>query len=55
MTLDPHIATLAALTMAVGYTMFFTGLKKHGLELKRRKRVCPSCGRIIVGRVCSGH
>ena len=41
MTLDPQIAVLAALTMAIGYTMFFTGLKKHALELKRRKRVCP--------------
>ena len=55
MTLDPQIAILAALTMAIGYTMFFTGLKKHVLELKRRKRICPSCGRIIDGRVCSGH
>jgi hypothetical protein len=55
MTRDPQIAILAALTMAIGYTMFFTGLKKQALELKRRKRVCPSCGRIIAGRVCSGH
>jgi hypothetical protein len=55
MTRDPQIAILAALTMAIGYTMFFTGLKKHALELKRRKRVCPSCGRIIAGRVCSEH
>jgi hypothetical protein len=55
MTRDPQIAILAALTMAIGYTMFFTGLKKHALEFKRRKRTCPSCGRIIAGRVCSGH
>jgi hypothetical protein len=55
MTRDPQIAILAALTMAIGYTMFFTGLKKQALELKRRKRICPSCGRIIDGRVCSGH
>ena len=55
MTLDLQIAVLAALTMAIGYTMFFTGLKKHVLELKRRKRICPSCGRIIDGRVCSEH
>ena len=52
---DPQIAILAALTMAIGYTMFFTGLKKQALERKRRKRVCPSCGRIIVGRVCREH
>ena len=55
MTRDPQIAILAALTMTIGYTMYFAGLKKHALELKRRKRVCPSCGRIIAGRVCSGH
>jgi hypothetical protein len=55
MKLDPQIAVLAALTMTIGYTMFFTGLKKHALELKQRKRVCPSCGRTITGRVCSEH
>ena len=54
MTLDPQIAT-AALTMAIGYTMFFSGLKKHALELKRRRRICPSCGRAIDGAVCNQH
>ena len=42
---DPQIVTFVALAMAVGYTMFFSGLKKHVLELKRRRRTCPSCGR----------
>ena len=37
MTPDPQIATPRRLTMAIGYTMFFAGLKKHALELKRRK------------------
>jgi hypothetical protein len=55
MTLDPELAFLAALTMAIGYTMFFSGLKKNALELKQRRRICPSCGRIIAGRVCSEH
>jgi hypothetical protein len=55
MTLDPQTATLAAVTMAIGYTMFFSGLKKHALELKRRKRICPSCGRSIDGPVCREH
>ena len=55
MTLDPQIATLAALMMAVGWTMTFTGLKKHMLELKQRRRICPSCGRSIPGRVCDSH
>jgi hypothetical protein len=55
MTLDPQMLLLAGLTMAIGYTMFLTGLKKHALELKRRRRICPSCGRIITGRVCEAH
>jgi hypothetical protein len=55
MTPDPQIATVAALTLAIGYTMFFTGLKKHALELKQRQRICPSCGRRIDGRVCREH
>ena len=55
MTFDPHFVTLAALMMAVGWTMTFSGLKKHMLELKRRKRTCPSCGRSIDGPVCQAH
>ena len=55
MTIDPHLAVTAAVTMAFGYTMFVAGVKKHGLEWKRRKRVCPSCGCRIDGRVCSRH
>jgi hypothetical protein len=55
MTLDPQLATAAALTMACGYTMYVAGINKHGLELKRRKRICPSCGCRIDGRVCSRH
>jgi hypothetical protein len=55
MTFDPQIATLAALLMAVGWTMWFAGLKKHMLEHKPRRRICPSCGRPIDGRVCRAH
>ena len=35
MTLDPQIVTFAALAMAIGWTMTFSGLKKHALELKQ--------------------
>jgi hypothetical protein len=52
---EPQILILAALTMAIGYTMLFSGLKKHLLELKRPARVCPSCGRRIDGAVCREH
>lgn len=55
MTLDPQIVTFVALAMAIGYTMLFSGLKKHALELKHRKRTCPSCGRHINGAVCREH
>ena len=51
MTLDPHV-TLAIVTVGVGYLMTQAGLQKSALELKRRKRVCPSCGR-EASRACS--
>ena len=55
MTFDPQTATLVALMMAVAWTMTFSGLKKHLLEQKRRRRVCPACGRHITGAVCREH
>ncbi|MDQ3067031.1 MAG: hypothetical protein M3R12_07760 [Actinomycetota bacterium] len=55
MTLDPQMVSFAALAMAIGWTMIFSGLSKHMLELKHRKRICPSCGRSIVGSVCREH
>jgi hypothetical protein len=55
MTLDPEIALLAALTTAFGWTMLFSGARKRALEFRRRKRICPSCGRQIPGRVCDAH
>ena len=47
--------TLSALVMAFAWTMAFAGLKKHALELKQRRRRCPSCGRRIDGGVCDEH
>ena len=55
MMVDPQIVTFVALAMAIGYTMFFSGLKKHALELKHPRRICPSCGRQIDGAVCRKH
>jgi len=55
MTVDLQIVTFVALAMAIGYTMLFSGLKKHVLELKSRRRICPSCGRHISGAVCREH
>jgi hypothetical protein len=53
MELDTNIAALVAVTWAVGYLMTLAGLGKSALEWKRRRRVCPSCGRQIQARVCS--
>jgi formate dehydrogenase maturation protein FdhE len=55
MTLDPQLVTFAALAMAIGWTMTYSGLKKNALELKHRRRTCPSCGRHISGSVCRKH
>ena len=53
MAFDPHTATLAVLTLGIGWIMTTAGLQKNALELRRRRRVCPSCGRSIEARVCS--
>ena len=52
MHLDPNIALVVALTCGIGYLMVLAGLRKNALELRRRHRVCPSCGRRIQARVC---
>jgi hypothetical protein len=50
---DPHVVTLVVLTLAAGWLMTMAGLKKSALELRKRQRTCPSCGRRIDARVCS--
>jgi len=52
MHLDPNVAALATVTCGIGL-MTVVGLGKGALELRRRTRVCPSCGREIQARVCS--
>ena len=47
--------SLSALVMAAVFTMAYAGMKKHTLEPKRRRRICPSCGRRIEGRTCGQH
>jgi hypothetical protein len=53
MHLDPHVAIAAVSTLGAGWLMIKAGLQKGALEHRRRKRVCPSCGREIQARVCS--
>jgi hypothetical protein len=52
MELDPNTAVLGVVTCLVGYAMVLAGVHKSALEWKRRRRTCPSCGRIVAGRVC---
>ena len=54
MTPDPHIALLGVTTLVVGYLMAAAGVQKSALEWRRRRRTCPSCGRQIETRICSG-
>jgi ribosomal protein L37AE/L43A len=53
MHLDPQIAIAAVTTLGAGWLMIAAGLQKSALEQRRRRRVCPSCGREIHARVCS--
>jgi len=48
-----HMAILVMATLAAGWLMTQAGLQKSALEWRRRRRTCPSCGRIIEERVCS--
>jgi hypothetical protein len=52
---DPQLAALLASSFGIGLLMTLAGLQKNALEWKRRRRVCPSCGREIRGRTCGGH
>jgi formate dehydrogenase maturation protein FdhE len=52
MTFDPHVASTAAVTLIVGWIMLSAGLQKSALELRRRRRVCPACGRELQAARC---
>ena len=52
MTLAPHVITLAIATLGAGWLMALAGLQKSALEWRKRKRICPSCGRQIHARTC---
>ena len=53
MTVDPHTAVFVVTTLGAGWLMALAGVQKSALELRRRRRVCPSCGRHLEQRVCS--
>jgi formate dehydrogenase maturation protein FdhE len=43
--MDPQVELFMALAMAAAWLMTKAGLAKNMLEPKRRRVVCPSCGR----------
>jgi NADH pyrophosphatase NudC (nudix superfamily) len=45
MSLDPHLAALIVSTSGVSLLMALSGVQKSALEWRRRRRVCPACGR----------
>jgi NADH pyrophosphatase NudC (nudix superfamily) len=51
MALDLHVAVLTVSTAAAGLLMALAGVGKNGLEWRRRRRYCPSCGRDL--NVCA--
>jgi hypothetical protein len=53
MAVDPHMATLAVVTLGAGWLMAQAGLQKSALEWRRQRRNCPSCGRRLEARICT--
>jgi hypothetical protein len=52
--MNMHIALLGLGSLGAGWLMTQAGVAKSALEWRRRKRTCPSCGKHIQARVCSG-
>ena len=53
MIVNGHVVILAVVTLGIGWLMALAGLQKSALEWRRRRRICPSCGREIRARVCT--
>jgi hypothetical protein len=53
MHLDPHVTIAAVSTLGAAWLMIKAGLAKSALEHRQRRRVCPSCGKVIRSRVCT--
>jgi NADH pyrophosphatase NudC (nudix superfamily) len=48
-----HIAMVVVVTLVAGWLMAISGVQKSALEWRRRRRICPSCGREIRARSCT--
>jgi NADH pyrophosphatase NudC (nudix superfamily) len=53
MTIHMNIAILLMVTLLAGWLMAIAGVQKSALEWRRRRRICPSCGREIRARICT--
>ncbi len=45
MPIDPHVELFMALASGAAWLMMKAGLAKNALEMKRKRVVCPSCGK----------
>jgi hypothetical protein len=53
--LTPQVSAMLSVTAGVGLLMVVSGVQKRGLEWRRRRRRCPSCGRQFLGSCrCTG-
>jgi hypothetical protein len=53
MTIHTNVAMILMVTLLAGWLMAIAGVQKSALEWRRRRRVCPSCGREIRARICT--
>ena len=44
-SIGPHIVLILAVASGAAWLMMKAGLAKNGLELRRRRVACPSCGK----------
>jgi hypothetical protein len=52
-SLSPELVALFATSTGVGLMMIVAGVQTNALEWRRRRRSCPSCGRVIEARRCA--
>jgi NADH pyrophosphatase NudC (nudix superfamily) len=50
---DPHLTAFIASIAGAGLLMSLAGVQKSALEWRRRRRICPSCGHELRGRMCA--
>jgi NADH pyrophosphatase NudC (nudix superfamily) len=53
--IDPQTLNTIAFSTGIALMMVLSGLGKNMLEVKKKRRICPSCGHQIHGRVCNRH